>query len=75
LFKTSEGDLGSLEALEACAQRSAPASRTEVTEICLKAHKLLMEINPENVPRFKDVAKFLAEDLARLQAASPPPKS
>jgi len=75
LFKTSEGDLGSLEALEACAQRSAPASRAEVTEICLKAHKLLMEINPENVPRFKDVAKFLAEDLERLQAASPPPKS
>ena len=27
----------------------------------------LMEINPANVARFKDVAQFLAEDLRRIK--------
>jgi hypothetical protein len=26
-----------------------------------------MDINPANVPKFKEVAKFLAEDLRKLQ--------
>jgi hypothetical protein len=45
--------------VEAC---DDPA-RAEVTEICLKAHKLLMEINPETC-RAQGRGKFLAEDLA-----------
>jgi anti-anti-sigma regulatory factor len=44
-------------------------SKTEVTRTCLEAHKILMGINPENVNKFKDVAKFLAEDLQRLELA------
>ena len=36
-----------------------------LTEASLEAHKLLMEVNPDNVPKFKDVAQFLAEDLER----------
>jgi hypothetical protein len=31
-----------------------------------------MQVNPDNVPRFKDVAQFLAEDLKRL-GANPAP--
>jgi hypothetical protein len=27
-----------------------------------------MDINPANVPKFKEVAKFLTEDLEKLQA-------
>ncbi len=42
-------------------------SRTEVTRTCLEAHKVLMELNPENVRKFKDVAQFLAEDLKKLE--------
>lgn len=71
LFKTSEGELASPETLEACAHQTTEASREELTRTCLEAHKLLMEIHPENVARFKDVTKFLAEDLAKLQAAGP----
>jgi len=37
----------------------------EVSRTCLEAHQILMEINPDNVPRFKDVAEYLAEDLKR----------
>ena len=36
-----------------------------LTEASLEAHKLLMEVNPDNVPKFKDVAQFLTEDLER----------
>jgi anti-anti-sigma regulatory factor len=44
------------------------ASREELSRTCLEAHLTLMDINPDNVPRFKEVAKFLAEDLEKLQA-------
>jgi anti-anti-sigma regulatory factor len=47
-------------------------SREEVTLNCLEAHKLLMELNPANVAKFKDVAKFLADDLKRIQGNQPP---
>jgi anti-anti-sigma factor len=35
----------------------------EVSKTCLDAHNKLMELNPENVPKFKDVTRFLEEDL------------
>jgi anti-sigma B factor antagonist len=41
----------------------APPTKEELTRTCLEAHKLLMDLNPENVPKFKEVAQFLAEDL------------
>ncbi len=44
---------------------STQADKRALSEASLEAHKLLMEINPENVPKFKDVAKFLEEDLNR----------
>jgi anti-sigma B factor antagonist len=42
-------------------------SHEEITRTSLEAHQALMEVNPENVPRFKDVAQFLAEDLKNLE--------
>src|SRR5258708_16688174 len=42
-------------------------SREEVTRNCLEAHKILMEIAPGNVSKFKEVAQFLAEDLKKTK--------
>ena len=42
------------------------ADRVETTKTCLEAHRLLMELNPENVAKFKDVTKVLEEDLKKL---------
>ena len=42
---------------------STNADKRALTEVSLEAHKLLMEINPDNVSKFKDVAQFLEEDL------------
>jgi anti-sigma B factor antagonist len=39
----------------------------EITRTSLEAHQALMAVNPDNVPRFKDVAQFLAEDLKKLE--------
>lgn len=44
---------------------STKADKRALTEASLEAHQLLMKINPANVPKFKDVAKFLKEDLQR----------
>ncbi len=42
-------------------------SRAEITRTCLEAHRTLMDVNPENVRKFKDVTEFLAEDLKKLE--------
>ncbi len=42
-------------------------SREQLSETCLEAHKLLMQINPSNIPKFKEVTQFLMEDLKKLK--------
>ena len=49
-------------------QEPAHVTREEVTRTCLEAHQLLMEVNPANVPKFKDVTRFFEEDLKKLRA-------
>jgi len=67
LFNISRGPLATPETVEACSPEPAHPSRAEITRACLEAHQTLMEINPDNVARFKEVTKFLAEDLQKLQ--------
>ena len=42
-------------------------NKLEMSRNCLEAHQTLMALNPENAARFKDVAKFLTEDLKKLE--------
>lgn len=44
---------------------TAQPTREEVKRTCLEAHKTLMDIDPANILKFKDVAQFLAEDLKK----------
>jgi hypothetical protein len=48
--------------------KSPDVTRADVTRNCLEAHKTLMDVNPDNVPKFKDVTQFLAEDLKRQES-------
>jgi anti-sigma B factor antagonist len=68
LFKLSDGPLKAPEGTETRAHTPLNPSKEEVTRACLEAHKILMEVNPENVSRFKEVTQFLAEDLKNLKA-------
>jgi anti-sigma B factor antagonist len=67
LFKLSEGPRPTSEPTQRVAHTPARPTKEEVTRACLEAHQTLMEINPDNVARFKDVAQFLAEDLRRIK--------
>ena len=69
LFKLSEGACEATADAEPVALTPCTPTKEEVTRACLEAHRTLMELNPENVARFKDVAAFLAEDLKRLKPA------
>lgn len=44
------------------------ATKLDTSRTCLEAHETLMAINPANIPKFKDVTKFMAEDLKKLEA-------
>lgn len=51
-------------------EASTPPSREDMARTSLEAHQTLMSLSPENQARFKDVARFLAEDLKQLKRAS-----
>lgn len=55
------------EGFQAVPADGGPVDRMEVTRTCLEAHNILMNVNPENVRRFKDVARFLSEDLKKME--------
>ena len=67
LFKIHKGPLRETEGLDPVERSAVASDRKETTRTCLEAHKLLMEINPENVAKFKDVTRFLEEDLKKLE--------
>jgi anti-sigma B factor antagonist len=70
LFTVKQGAAPEAGCAPPCLQEPGSASREEVVRACLEAHHTLMEIDPRNVAKFKDVTQFLAEDLKRLRAAS-----
>jgi anti-sigma B factor antagonist len=67
LFKMTQGNINMPENCQSQEPAPAGTDREEVTRTCLEAHQTLMQINPDNVSRFKDVAAFLADDLKKLK--------
>jgi len=66
LFKTAQGTVAGIGAIETSTPSPCNPSREELTRASLEAHQRLMDINPDNIARFKDVTRFLAEDLEKL---------
>lgn len=69
LFKLAQGQIAAPADTQTVALEPAAASKEEMTRASLEAHETLMAINPANVAKFKDVARFLADDLKRIKAA------
>jgi anti-sigma B factor antagonist len=67
LFKISNGALQLPDHVKSCTPESGHPTHEQITRVCLEAHQTLMAVNPENVARFKDVTRFLAEDLKNLE--------
>ncbi len=56
------------QSFEAVAPAAGQPSKEEISRTCLEAHLTLMDLNPANIPKFKDVTRFLAEDLEKGKA-------
>ncbi len=54
--------LGQAEVVEA---EVTGTDKRELTENSLEAHRTLMDVSPENEAKFKEVTRFLEEDLKR----------
>jgi anti-sigma B factor antagonist len=48
---------------------TAAAGKEELLRACVEAHQTLVQINPENQPKFVDVNAFLLSELKNLKAA------
>jgi anti-anti-sigma factor len=68
LFKVVNGPLNLPGVVKSCTPESSNPSHEEITRTSLEAHQTLMEVNPDNVARFKDVTQFLAEDLRNIES-------
>ncbi len=68
LFCTIQGSNPLLDKCQEVRQSDGGPDKVETTRTCLEAHETLMAIHPGNIPRFKDVTRFMAEDLKRLAA-------
>src|SRR5436190_12564259 len=66
LFKIINGQEPAAGKMNPVDSGSAKPDRKEISRTCLEAHQTLMDINPANIPKFKDVAQFLAEDLKKM---------
>lgn len=63
LQRQLQGTLKSLDTAE-------PSPRV-TAETMLEAHEKLVELSPDNLPKFKDVLTFLREDLKRTEPGGP----
>jgi anti-anti-sigma regulatory factor len=65
LFRICQGTLSVPEKIESSNLEATRPNHEQITRTCLEAHQTLMSLNAENAARFKDVAKFLAEELKK----------
>ncbi len=67
LFQVTQGRASLPCAGEARDITVAPPTNEACKRTSLAAHQLLIQINPANAAKFKDVVTFLAEDLKKLK--------
>jgi anti-sigma B factor antagonist len=69
MFRIDTRDIGSMPACEEIEASGEGHTKAEMSRTSLEAHRKLMELNPDNVAKFKDVTQFLEEDLKRLEGS------
>ena len=67
LFQLVQGTEPLSQKCREARQSDGARSKLETARVCLEAHEILMSVNPANIPKFKDVAQFLADDLKKLK--------
>ena len=54
---------------------SGQTDKLEISRLCLNAHQTLMDANPSNVGKFKDVTALMKEELSKLEGGEGKAKS
>ena len=67
LFKVSNCTPAPVAQFEPVAPAGTTPTRVDISRNCLEAHQTLMALNPANDARFKDVTRYLAEDLKKAE--------
>jgi anti-sigma B factor antagonist len=67
LFKVLQQPCPCSAPFEPYTPAARPISKEEMCQTSIEAHTTLMDVNPENVDKFKDVTEMMAEDLKRSQ--------
>jgi anti-sigma B factor antagonist len=67
LFTLRQGGVDGLPAAAQVETDCMEHPKMEVRQQCLEAHRFLMSLSNENAAKFKDVAQFLTDDLARMK--------
>lgn len=67
LFQVAQGANPKTDSLHQVEPMTRLVDRKETTRTCLEAHRTLMDVNPANVAKFKDVTRFLEEDLKQME--------
>ena len=70
LFKLTNGALRLPGVTKSCETEFIHPTHEQLVRTSLEAHETLMAMNPENVARFTDVTRFLAEDLRNVEKCS-----
>jgi anti-sigma B factor antagonist len=67
LFKLRQGGVEGLPTVAQVEAECTEHPKMEVKRNCLEAHEILMNLSASNAVKFKDVAQFLTEDLAKMK--------
>ena len=70
LFKVTQGQVAPPAHAETREIVLAPPTSEACKQASLEAHQLLIQINPANAAKFKDVVAFLAEDLKKFKTGA-----
>lgn len=65
-FEILRANRGPADTLTSVQPGNDAASREEITRTSLDAHQALIELNPANKEKFKDVTQFLEEELKQM---------
>src|ERR1044071_8588556 len=69
-FSVTSGTSPGADRLMAFETSPGLPDKKEFSRHCLEAHQFLMDCHPSNISKFKEVTRFLQEDLNRLEGKS-----
>ncbi|MCU0787532.1 MAG: STAS domain-containing protein [Verrucomicrobia bacterium] len=67
MFDFRRGSPGNRGPCEPQPLPAGQADRESLNATSLEAHRTLMALNPDNIPKFKDLTEFLASDLKKIR--------